>query len=245
MVAIRYGSVCVTGNYRENNEDRCLIDESARFFLVCDGMGGQAAGEKASELATELVSQKLSQLIPFDTATPDQVQAGVNKAISHANIEIMALGEVEPEYHKMGTTIVFLINAKDRFYMGGVGDSRIYLYRDGELQQLTKDHSLTQALVEAGTIKPEEAATHRFRNVLFRYLGAKEGGDSVELIQKSPQPGDRYILCSDGVMDGMGDDKLRELIAAEDDPQKTADTIVKGALDGGSKDNVTCVTVFV
>ncbi|MCA9039071.1 MAG: serine/threonine-protein phosphatase [Planctomycetaceae bacterium] len=245
MVAIRYGSVSITGNYRENNEDRCLVDDQHRFFLVCDGMGGQAAGEKASELATELVSKKLTQLVAFDSATKEEVAVAVNKSIEHANIEIMALGEVDPEYHKMGTTIVLLLIVGDRLYMGGVGDSRIYLYRDGDLKQLTEDHSLTQALVKAGTIKPEEAATHRFRNVLFRYLGSKEGGDGVDLVEESPQEGDRYILCSDGVMDGINDEKLRELIALDDDPQQSAETIVQAALDGGSKDNITCVTVFV
>ncbi|QDU79983.1 Serine/threonine phosphatase stp [Polystyrenella longa] len=245
MVAIRHGSVCITGNFRENNEDRCLADDQQRFFLVCDGMGGQAAGEKASELATELVAKKLNQLVPFESATAEQVREAVNKSIEHANLEIMALGEIEPEYHKMGTTIVFLLNLGDRLYMGGVGDSRIYLYRGGKLQQLTKDHSLTQALVEAGTIKPEEAATHRFRNVLFRYLGSKEGGDGVDLIEKSLEPGDRYLLCSDGVMDGASDDQLQELISSGDDPQRAAENIVDAALEGGSRDNITCLTIFV
>ncbi|MEZ6048561.1 MAG: protein phosphatase 2C domain-containing protein [Planctomycetaceae bacterium] len=245
MVAIRYGSVSITGNYRENNEDRCLVDDQQRYFLVCDGMGGQAAGEKASELATELVSKKLNQLVSFDSSSRDQIQEAIDKAIGHANIEIMALGEVEPEYHKMGTTIVFLLNAGDRFYMGGVGDSRIYQLHNGELKQLTKDHSLTQALIEAGTIKPEEAATHRFRNVLFRYLGAKEGGDGVELIERTPVEGDRYILCSDGVMDGVDHEQLQKLVAEGDDPQQTAEAIVQAALDGGSRDNITCVTIFM
>lgn len=244
MVALRHGSLSITGNYRGNNEDRCLVDEQERFFLVCDGMGGQAAGEKASELAIDLVSEKLPQLLKFEGDSVEEIQEAVNKSIEHANTEIMALGEVEPEYHKMGTTIVFLLNIDKKFYIGGVGDSRVYLLRDEELTQITKDHSLTQALIDAGTIQPEEAATHRFRNILFRYLGAKEANEGAELVEIEPQEGDRFLLCSDGVMDGLSDEQITEILIDRNQPQQAAERIVSGALDGGSKDNITCVTVY-
>jgi len=245
MARARWGSVSITGNFRENNEDRCLVDDQGRFFLVCDGMGGQAAGEKASELATDMVSQKLRQGINFDHDGADKVIAVVDEAVSKANMEIMALGEIEPDFHNMGTTIAFVISAAGKLFAGGVGDSRVYLHRGKKLQQLTTDHSLTQALIDAGTITAEEAVNHRYKNVLYRYLGTKEGGTGTEPKEIEPEPGDRFVLCSDGVTDGLSDANLSKLIAEHDDPQQAAAAIVDAALVGGSKDNITCVAIYV
>ena len=244
-IGLTWGSVSITGNYRENNEDRCLVDAGARFFLVADGMGGQCAGEKASELAVELVSQRLAQLIDFERDNTQTVADSLDKAVAHANAEIMALGELDPTYHNMGTTLTFLLHVGGRLYVGGVGDSRTYLLRDGKLEQLTKDHSLTQALVDAGTISVEEAAHHRYRNVLWRYLGTKEGGTKVEPRVLEPRPGDRFMLCSDGVSDGVEPSAIQQLLANDATPQQQAEAIVKAAEDGGSRDNITCVVVHV
>jgi protein phosphatase len=244
-VRLKWGSVSVTGNYRENNEDRCHTDQGARFFLVADGMGGQCAGEKASELAVELISKRLNELLDFDQDGPGDVAQAVDSAVGNANAEIMALGELDPAYHNMGTTLTFLLNVGGKLYVGGIGDSRTYLLRDGRLTQLTKDHSLTQALVDAGTISAEEAVHHRYRNVLWRYLGTKEGGAKVEPQVLEPRPHDRFMLCSDGVVDGVEDETIRDLLANYDDPQQAAEQLVAAAEAGGSRDNITCVVVHV
>ena len=246
MVQIRWGSVSITGNYRENNEDNYLADPDARYFLIADGMGGQAAGEKASEMATELVPQKLDESIDFDTEDPKTVLQYIDEAVAYANLEIMALGEIDPtSYHGMGTTLAFLVSAGGSFYIGGVGDSRVYRLQNNKLEQLTTDHSLTQALVDAGTIDQENAAKHRYRNVLYRYLGTKEGGNGTEAKQLKPESGDRFLLCSDGVTDGLDDEVIAQLLSQNDDPQNAAEMIVKAAEDAGSKDNITTVVVFV
>lgn len=245
MVAIRYGTVSITGNFRENNEDNYYVDSTSKYFLVADGMGGQCAGEKASQLAIELIPQKLNELIRFEDAKTDNVIPAIDEAVSHANVEIMALGELDPNCRSMGTTIVFVIQVGDKFFIGGVGDSRVYLLRNNSLHQLTTDHSLTQALVDAGTITPEEALTHRYKNVLYRYLGTKDGSAGTQARQLEPLPQDRIILCSDGVTDGIPDEKLQELLGQSDDPQQTAEAIVKAAQEGGSKDNITCIVLFV
>lgn len=245
MVELRFGLVSITGNYRENNEDRGFADPDGRFFMVADGMGGQAAGEKASELATEFIPRQLEQCLDFANDPPERVKQCIDEAISRANGEIMALGEVDPQYHHMGTTVVFLVQVAGKLYAGGIGDSRAYRLRNGKFEQLTTDHSLTQALLDAGTIKPEEAETHRYRNVLYRYLGTKEGGTGAEVKQLEPKPGDRVILCSDGVTDGLEVSNLQRLLGEESDPQKTAESIVRAAEQGGSKDNITCLVVFV
>lgn len=245
MIRTRCGYVSITGNFRSNNEDNLHIDPDGRFFIVADGMGGQSAGEKASQLATELVPEKLKQLINFENETREKVRESIDEAVGFANTEIMALGKMEPEYHNMGTTIVFVVGVENTFYVGGVGDSRVYLLRDGSFEQLTRDHSLTQALKEAGTLTEEEAANHRYKNVLYRYLGTKEGGTGTDPREIFPKAGDRFLLCSDGVTDGVDDKKIQELLAANDDPQETAKSIVDAAEAGGSRDNITCLVVFV
>ncbi len=207
-------------------------------------MGGQSAGERASGLATEIIPQKLGQL-DFDRASSDQTVKLIDEAVSQANFEIMALGEIDSKLKNMGTTLTFLVQVAGTFYVGGVGDSRVYLLRSGKLEQLTTDHSLTQALVDAGTLTLEEAATHRYRNVLYRYLGCKEGGQGTNPKQVRPQVGDKYLLCTDGVTGGADDAKLASLLTTGSDPQSTAESIVQAATDGGSKDNITGVVIFV
>ena len=220
------------------------MDPQKRFFLVADGMGGQSAGERASSLAMEIVPQKL-QLMDFNRATADQAIKAIDDSVNQANYEIMALGELDAKLKNMGTTIVFLIQVAGTMYAGGVGDSRVYLLRDGKLEQLTTDHSLTQALLDAGTLTPEEAANHRFKNVLYRFLGCKEGGQGTTPTQVQPRIGDKFLLCSDGVTGGADDEVLARIMSEGTDPQKTAEAIVQAATDGGSKDNITGVVVFI
>lgn len=245
MVQLRHGLVSITGNFRENNEDNAFVDPDGHFFLVADGMGGQAAGEKASELAVELISNELTKKLDFENADSETVRTGLDEAVLHANGEIMSLGEIDPNFHQMGTTVVFLVVVADKFYVGGIGDSRVYQLRAGKIEQLTTDHSLTQALLEAGTITAEEAETHRYRNLLYRYLGTKEGSTGTDAKELSPEIGDRFILCTDGVTDGLTNKQLATLLFANNDPQATAESIVAAAEEAGSKDNITCLVLFV
>jgi protein phosphatase len=240
----RTGVLSITGNFRENNEDNCYVDSQNRFFLVADGMGGQSAGEKASALAMEIIPKKM-QLLDFQKGSPEQVVKVIDDAVSQANFEIMALGELDAKLHNMGTTITFLVHAGGHCFIGGVGDSRTYLLRNGQLQQLTTDHSLTQALLDSGTLTPEEAATHRYRNVLYRYLGTKEGGTGTNPKQIVPEVGDRWLLCTDGATGGVNDADLAKLLADGSDPQAIAESVVRAAEAGGSKDNITCLVLFV
>ena len=240
---LRVGHLSIVGK-RDNNEDACYVDPQQRFFIVADGMGGQSAGERASGLATEIVPQRL-ELLDFNRTGTDQIVKFIDDAVAQANYEIMALGELDSKLKNMGTTIAFLVQVAGTMFVGGVGDSRVYLLRDGKIQQLTTDHSLTQALVDAGTLTLEEAATHRYRNVLYRYLGCKEGGQGTNPKQVQPRAGDKYLLCSDGVTGGADDETLQKLLATGSDPQKTAEAIVQAATDGGSKDNITGVVIFV
>ena len=240
---LRVGQLSIVGK-RDNNEDAYYVDPQQRFFLVADGMGGQSAGERASGLAMEFIPQKL-QLLDFNRTSADQAVKAIDDSVCQANYEIMAMGELDSKLKNMGTTLTFLVQVAGTMFAGGVGDSRVYLLRNGKLEQLTTDHSLTQALLDAGTLTPEEAANHRFKNVLYRFLGCKEGGQGTTPKQVQPQVGDKFLLCSDGVTGGADDPTLARLLSESTDPQTAAEAIVQAATDGGSKDNITGVVVFV
>ncbi|MFM9965157.1 MAG: PP2C family protein-serine/threonine phosphatase [Planctomycetaceae bacterium] len=244
MIQVRWGSLSIKGNFRENNEDAFVVDPRGRFFLVADGMGGQSAGEKASALAADIIPHRLEQTLNFEKANSAEVLKRIDEAVAFANGEIMALSSLDAEYLNMGTTLAFLLVVGDKLYVGGVGDSRVYRLRGNQLEQITKDHSLTQALLDAGTITAEEAKTHRYKNVLYRYLGTKEGGTGTEAKILEVQSGDRFMLCSDGVTDGIKNnlDVIIPLLKM-DDLNAAAAAIIKAAEDGGSKDNITCLVV--
>ena len=133
MISIRTGHVSITGNYRDNNEDNYVIDDSQRYFIVADGMGGQNAGEKASAIAVDVIPKQLEELLNFDGCQKDDAVAAIDRSVEQANSEIMALSELDPSTRNMGTTVVFLVRSGDNFYVGGVGDSRVYLLRAGDL----------------------------------------------------------------------------------------------------------------
>jgi protein phosphatase len=177
-LALNIGKCSLLGNYRENNEDSIEVKQFPDLIvsIVADGMGGQAAGEIASKRAIEIIPRELRKnLTPHLNA--DGVKGVVRKSIVQANEEIMAMGALDKDMKNMGTTVVMAVWRKGSdLYVAGVGDSRCYMIRSGKIEQLTTDHSLAQALVEAKTISAAEAKDHRFKNVLWKYLGSKEVG---------------------------------------------------------------------
>ncbi|GIX03161.1 MAG: hypothetical protein KatS3mg113_0167 [Planctomycetaceae bacterium] len=243
-LCLHAGGVSIKGNFRENNEDRLYIDPTGRFLLVADGMGGQLAGERASELALEYIRKELERH-DWQAWPHEEIIKLIDDAVHRTNEEIMAVGALDVSLQNMGTTIAFLLWTPQACYAGGVGDSRVYHWRSGKLAQLTTDHSLVQALLEAGTITQEEAAHHRFRNMLYRYLGAKEGGQGTQPRRLEVQLGDRFVLCTDGVTGGVTDEQLCKLLAEGKDPEELARRIVSAAERGGSRDNITCIVAIV
>jgi protein phosphatase len=244
-LALNIGKCTLLGNYRENNEDAIYVMQVPELTLsiVADGMGGQAAGEIASKRATEVVPRELKKEMPRVSGQEDAKKV-IRKAIVQANEEIMAMGALDRDLRNMGTTIVIAAWKKgNELFIAGVGDSRAYLVRNNTIQQLTVDHSLAQALVEAKTISAEEAREHRFRNVLWKYLGSKEVGEGPDVKVVNVQNGDRFVLCTDGVTGAVPDDKILECVRDHPDVQKCADALGQLALDMGSKDNVSCVVI--
>jgi serine/threonine protein phosphatase PrpC len=246
-LALNIGKCTLLGNYRENNEDAIDVKQfpDLTLCLVADGMGGQAAGEIASKRATEVVPRELKKELHRAT-TNEEVKKTIRRAVVQANEEIMAMGALDRDLRNMGTTVVLAVWRRgSEMYITGVGDSRAYLIREDDIQQLTVDHSLAQALVEAKTISPEEAREHRFKNVLWKYLGTKEVGEGPDVRMLSVQAGDRFLLCTDGLTGAVDDKRLCECINDNPDVQKCAEALGQLALDSGSRDNVSCIVIEV
>ncbi|HZU34481.1 MAG TPA: protein phosphatase 2C domain-containing protein [Gemmataceae bacterium] len=246
-LALNIGKCTLLGNYRENNEDAIDVKQFPDLTLcvVADGMGGQAAGEIASKRATEVIPRELKKNLPR-TATADDARQAIRRGVVQANEEIIAMGALDRDLRNMGTTVVLAAWRKgEEMYIAGVGDSRAYLIRGNKIEQLTVDHSLAQALVEAKTISPEEAREHRFRNVLWKYLGTKEVGEGPEVKVLTIQPGDRFVLCTDGLSGVVTDEQLLECVQRFTDMQQCADALGQLALDCNSRDNVSCIVIEV
>ena len=247
-LALNIGKCSLLGNYRENNEDS--IDVKAfpdmTVCLVADGMGGQAAGEVASKRSVEIVPRELRKHLSASMGN-DETKNVVRRAIVQANEEIMAMAALDRELKNMGTTIVATLWRKGSsiLYVAGMGDSRVYQVRGRKIEQLTVDHSIAQALVEAKTISAAEARTHRYRNVLWKYLGSQEVGEGPEVKIIPLQTGDRFLLCSDGLSGAVPDEQIMTYLKDNADVQACADGICQLALDQGSRDNISAVVIEV
>jgi protein phosphatase len=244
-LALNIGKCSLLGNYRENNEDAIEVKQfpDLTLCLVADGMGGQAAGEIASKRAIEVIPRELKKNLSPSTPA-DEAKRIIRTAVVQANEEIMAMGALDRDLRNMGTTVVLAAWRKGNdILVAGVGDSRAYLIRGGKMEQLTVDHSLAQALVEAKTISAEEARGHRFKNVLWKYLGTKEVGDGPEVKAITLQPGDRLLLCTDGLSGPVSDDQVLKCVQEHTDMQKCADALAQLALELGSRDNVSCIVI--
>jgi protein phosphatase len=247
-LALNIGKCSQLGNYRENNEDAIEVRQfpDMTICLVADGMGGQNAGEVASKHAIEILPRELKENLAA-ALSQDATKTVIRKAIVTANDEIRFMAQHDPNLQQMGTTIVLSVWRKGSavMHVAGLGDSRAYLLRGKKIDQLTVDHSIAQALVEAKTISAQEARTHRYRNVLWKYLGSTEVGEGPEVKVVQLQVGDRLLLCTDGLSGVVPDDKLHSYVREQTDMQQCADGLVQLALDSGSRDNVSCVILEV
>jgi len=248
-MALNIGKCTLLGNYRENNEDAVEVKPfpDMTICLVADGMGGQAYGEVASKRAIEVIPRELRKHIA-PAATTEQVREVIRKAVLQANEEILTIAALDRELRNMGTTVVLALWRRGHeMHLSNLGDSRAYLIRDGQINQLTVDHSLAQALVENKTISPEEAKGHRFRNYLWKYLGCKEKdmGEGPDIVALPIRAGDRFLLCSDGMTGPVPDEQLLEFMQRHPDAQQCADGLGQLALDMGSRDNVSCIVIDV
>jgi len=239
------------GKKRQHNEDSMLVDAQLGLFIVADGMGGHAAGEVASARATEVVKQQLNasrQVLKDLAANPSQANraaaaALVEVAVQRACADIYRMAAQDNTKRGMGTTFVCLVTSGNKGIIGHVGDSRVYLIRNGQCHRLTEDHTLVAAQLKAGTITKEQAASSQYRNVITRAVGIQESVQVDTLIVEL-LPNDTFLLCSDGLHGYLQDEEVAPLVAAvplKDLPKK----FVSLANERGGKDNITAVVVSV
>ncbi|MFZ4859442.1 MAG: Stp1/IreP family PP2C-type Ser/Thr phosphatase [Desulfuromonadaceae bacterium] len=225
------------GARRSNNEDAFVILANERYCSVADGMGGAAAGEVASKIFVDTVLELFSDIT---SQSEQEVDSTIREAFLQGNERIILSAKANPSYEGMGCTAEVIAFFDERYTIGHVGDSRTYLFRGGELSQITKDHSYVQHQVDQGLISAEEARTHTMKNVVLRALGIDESL-SLDIIRGRVLPGDIYLLCSDGLSDMLSDSTIVDVLETSFVLEQKVDMLIKGAIAAGGKDNVTVV----
>lgn len=229
------------GMIRSGNEDNFTLDANATrgIFVVADGMGGHAAGEVASEMAVQIIQRELASVRDLDGEDVVQLLASTLKL---ANRAIHERTLTETDKQGMGTTASVLVVSGARYLIGQIGDSRVYLLRDGQFTQLTKDHSYVQEQVDAGFLTPEQARYHPYSNVITRCVGASPEVEP-DIYRGEAKPGDLYLVASDGLTGMVDDRRLAQLLGSGATPERKVQALISEANGRGGLDNITAIIV--
>jgi PPM family protein phosphatase len=241
------------GLQREHNEDSFVVLKEYDLYVVADGMGGHRAGDVASRIATETISEFFRTTANDDVTWPFHFDTNLSEeenrlltGIRVANRQIFERSTRSREYHGMGTTVVGAMFSpkKQRMYIGHVGDSRCYRVREGNIQQLTRDHSLINDYLLAMPDLTDEQKSELPKNVITRALGMQDQV-VVDLQHDDPVPGDVYVLCSDGLSGMISDDDIRQIIAGHPDIRDACRRLIQRANERGGEDNITAVLIKI
>ena len=229
------------GRVRSSNRDALQygpLGDAVQYAVVCDGMGGANGGNVASEIAAEVIARRITEHVRQEQVlhSPEHL---FSSAMEAANLAIYERALESPDLSGMGTTVVAAVMRSDVAYISHVGDSRLYLFRQGRLTSVTRDHSVVQEMIESGQLTEEQARSHPRKHFITRALGvsAQESGEYDEL---PLEPGDRLLLCTDGLTN-MVENRAIAAIMAADPPAVAVPRLIQAALDGGGRDNVTVV----
>jgi protein phosphatase len=239
---LEHAGLTDVGQQRTHNEDSILLEPELRSFVICDGMGGHASGAVASQVAVATISEVLRTGKP--PPPPREEQPARSEPLVHAilcaNAAVFARSQSDPQCHGMGTTVVGLRFEDDRVHVCHIGDSRIYLLREGTLQQLTRDHSLINLYADHPEMMGKLGPAHS--NIIVRAVGLHPEVE-VEHSIVEIEPGDVYLLCSDGLIDMAEDWMVREMLTSGDDLPTTAENLVRAANAHGGADNISVIVV--
>jgi len=235
------------GVKRTNNEDNYLINDELNLFVVCDGMGGHVGGEYASAIAVNTVEEVLTSMefrpadlgVEPDDGPVELTREKLRYAIRLAGKRIFEKAKEEPELKGMGTTCLALLIDSGNAFIAHVGDSRGYVVRDGRIEQLTEDHSLVNEKIKAGLITPEQAKTHKLKNIITRSLGYMEDVE-IDIQVRALRRGDNFVLCSDGLSNLVETGEIGETVL-DFGCQEAARRLIETACERGGDDNVTVV----
>ena len=234
---IHYHGATDVGNVRTNNEDVFYICEACHYCLVADGMGGAAAGEVASQIFADTAKAVFTG---HDGLSEENTIARVQTTFKLANDKILKHVGRNPHDQGMGCTADLLAYSQNSFIIGHVGDSRTYRLKNSALKQLTKDHSLVQEQLDQGLISPEEARRHAMRNVILRAVGVNVTV-ALDILKGKKNPGDLFLLCSDGLTDMVGDPTVFSALCTDGNLSEKSAALIQLAKQAGGKDNVTVV----
>lgn len=230
------------GLVRDNNEDSIACDALQGVAVLADGMGGYNAGEIASAMAVTFVRTELTQWLRTLNTRPaaTDIKRALEVCVNNANIAIFNAARANPQFAGMGTTIVATVFEAGRVVVSHVGDSRCYLWRQGGLTQVTKDHSLLQEQIDAGLISPEQAKVATHKNLVTRALGVEELV-KVDVQEHLPMVNDIYLLCSDGLTDMVDDAAIAQTLASSGRLSEKANMLIRQANAGGGRDNISVI----
>jgi len=265
---IEFGAMTDPGKARANNEDHFLVARMAKSLTICrtslpdsrgtysseeegylmvvaDGMGGAAAGEHASALAVESVERfvlnTLKWFLHLGGKEEHALFAELRQALEHADRDVIERAKEETSLYGMGTTVTMAYCIATDLYIVHAGDSRAYLFHDGELQQLTSDHTLVQVLVDGGAITAEDAKRHRHRNIVTNVVGGPREGVFAEIHKLKVSDGDILLLCTDGLSEPVDDGSIAATLARKEGAEELCARLVEQALAAGGPDNVTAI----
>ena len=234
------------GRARENNEDSVAYDNAAQIAILADGMGGYNAGEIASGMATAFIKSEMSRWLAEagKHAKTREIRRALEICVDNANRSIFNAANSNAQYHGMGTTLVVAVFQDSKMLLGHIGDSRCYRLRAGAFEQITKDHSLLQEQIDAGLLTSEQAATSSYKNLVTRALGVD---DTVllDLSEIEVQPGDLYVMCSDGLSDMVDDVEIANIVDGEKSMDEKSIALIEAANLHGGRDNISVVLVQV
>ena len=227
------------GLARDNNEDSVTYDAPTRLGILADGMGGYNAGEVASGMATTFIKSELGRWLSQAgrQANTREVRRAMEICVDNANRSIFNAANSNPQYSGMGTTLVVGVFQEGRAILGHIGDSRCYRLRGEQFVQVTKDHSLLQEQMDAGLITPEQAATSNNKNLVTRALGV-EDAVLLEVNEHRVEPGDIYLMCSDGLSDMVDDEGIAEILKSNASLEQKAAELIDAANANGGRDNI-------
>lgn len=245
---VRFAGDTNVGIKRTHNEDCLFLPVDQRLAIVADGMGGHASGEVASRMAVDTIVEYFQltadeQPLTWPFKVDRDGRADVTRLVTSimlANQRIFEQSQRDPQCKGMGTTVVSTLFLDDRVIVGHVGDSRVYRLRDGELEQLTEDHTLINDYIRMKRMTTAEAAAWPHKNVIVRALGTKETVQ-VDVRDEVPRAGDCYLLCSDGLSGMVKDEAMRDVLASEPDLDRAAERLIEAANAAGGADNITVV----
>ena len=250
---LRYAGSTHVGMKRDHNEDNLILVPEHQLYVVADGMGGHSSGEVASRIAVDTLADFFRQTGEDEEATwpykEDRTlsyeENRISQSVKLANLRIYEKSLTHTKYKQMGTTLVALLFHDGFASAAHVGDSRIYMFREGELEQLTEDHSLLNDYKKIANLTKEEEANFPHKNIIVRALGMKETV-IVDVRTVEPQDGDIFLLCSDGLTGEVTDEGITQILSECDGKLELAvERLIQSACDHGGKDNVTAVLVQV